>query len=105
MLPYLGVLIHDKSYMFGDNKSVVDSSQHPHAKLHKQHVMLSFHHVRQAIAHKILNFFHIDGQYNPADILSKHWSHGDIWLSLRPLLFYRGDTACLLGLNSEESMH
>ncbi len=33
-LCYLGVPIHKKAYMFGDNKSVVDSSMVPHAKLH-----------------------------------------------------------------------
>ena len=35
-LRYLGVPIRAKSYMFGDNKSVVDSSMQLHAKLHKQ---------------------------------------------------------------------
>jgi hypothetical protein len=73
--------------MFSDNKSVVDISMHPHGKLHKHHTMLSFHQVRQAIAHKILNFFHIGGKYNPADIASKCWSHNDIWTMLQPLMF------------------
>jgi Reverse transcriptase (RNA-dependent DNA polymerase) len=95
-LRYLGVPICGKSYMFGDNESVVNSSMHPHAKLHKRHTMLSFHQVRQAIAHKILNFFHIEGKFNPADILSKHWSHNDIWHSLQPLMFYKGNTAKLI---------
>ncbi len=34
-LHYLGVPVHKKAYMFGDNKSVVGSSTIPHAKLHK----------------------------------------------------------------------
>ncbi len=55
-----------------------------------------FHHVRQAIAHKILNFFQIDGKYNPADMVSKHWSHNDIWTMLQPLMIWKGDTASLL---------
>jgi hypothetical protein len=42
-LRYLGVPVEDESYMFGDNKSVVDSSSSPHAKLHKRHTILSFH--------------------------------------------------------------
>ena len=95
-LCYLGVPIRDKSYMFGDNKSVLDSSLHPHAKLHKHHTMLSFHRVREAIAHGIINFFHIDGKYNSADILSKHWSHAQIWPMLQPLLFCDGDVGRLL---------
>ena len=44
-LHYLGVLIRHKSYMFGDNKGVVDSSVQLHARLHKWHNALSFHHV------------------------------------------------------------
>jgi hypothetical protein len=95
-LRYLGVPIRSKSYMFGDNQSVVNSSMHPHAKLHKRHTMLSFHRVRQAIAHKILSFFYIDGKINPADMVSKHWSHNDIWLMLQPLMFWRGDTSVLI---------
>ena len=53
---HLGVAIREKSYMFGDNKSVVDSSTKPHSKLHKRHNALSFHCVREAIASKFVNF-------------------------------------------------
>ena len=53
-LRYLGVPIRGPSYMFGDNKSVVDSSSLPDARLTKRHTILSFHRVRQAVASKIL---------------------------------------------------
>ena len=39
-LRYLGVPIRERSYMFGDNESVVNSSNLPHAKLHKRHTAL-----------------------------------------------------------------
>jgi hypothetical protein len=42
---YLGIPIRDVSYMFGDNKTIVDSLTQPHARLHKQHNTLSFHRV------------------------------------------------------------
>jgi hypothetical protein len=58
--------------MFGDNKSVVDSSMQLNAKLHKRHTMLSFHRGREAIAAGILVFHFIPGDDIPADILSKH---------------------------------
>jgi len=74
-LCYLGVPIHKKAYMFGDNRSVVDSSTIPHAKLHKCHNARSFHQVHEAIAGAIIRFYHIDGNKNPADILSKHWGY------------------------------
>ena len=88
----MGVPINGKSYMFGDNKSVVDSSTKPHSKLHKQHNALSFHCVREAIASDMLVFTHINGDINPADILSKHWGYSQIWTMLQPLMFWQGDT-------------
>ena len=78
LLRYLGVPINSKSYMFGDNKTVVDSSTIPEAKIQKRHVILSFHRVREAIASGIINFVHVDGDNNPADILSKHWGYQKI---------------------------
>jgi hypothetical protein len=82
--------------MFGDNKSVVDSGSQPHAKLTKRHNALSFHRIREAMASGMLAFYHMDGKDNPADVLSKHWSHNKIWPLLRPLLFWEGDTADLI---------
>ena len=95
-LRYLGVPIRDTDYMFGDNRSVVDSSTLPHAKLHKRHNALSFHRVREAIASKVVQFHHIPGDINPADILSKHWGYTQIWDILKPILFWEGDTGDLL---------
>jgi hypothetical protein len=92
-LRYLGVPINKKSFLFGDNESVVGSATKLDAKLHKRHSALSFHRVREAIAAKFLAFFHIPGKRNPADVLSKHWGHAAIWQLLQPLLFWQGDTA------------
>ena len=95
-LRYLGVPVRNQDYMFGDNKSVVDSSTIPHGKLSKRHNALSFHRVREAIASKIVNFIHIPGTTNPADILSKHWGYSQIWNVLKPILFWESDTADLI---------
>ena len=95
-LRYLGVPIRDKSYMFGDNKTVVDSSTVPHSKLHKRHTALSFHRVREAIASGYVVFTHINSEDNPADILSKHWGYQQIWSLLQPLMFYPGNPSALL---------
>ena len=92
-LRYLGVPVVQKSIMFGDNKTVVDSATKIHAKLHKRHTALSFHRVREAIAAGFIAFYHIPGSLNPADVLSKHWGYSCVWKLLQPLLFWMGDTA------------
>ena len=91
-LRYLGVPIRERSYMFGDNESVVNSAILPHAKLHKRHNALSFHRVREAIASGNYAFIHIPGENNPADILSKHWGYSQVWHMLRALFMVSGDT-------------
>ena len=58
-LRYLGVPIEGSSYLFGDNKSVVDSSTMPHGKLHKRHHALSFHKTREAVAAGIVRYHHV----------------------------------------------
>ena len=96
-LRYLGVPIREKCYMFGDNESVVNSASIPHAKLHKRHVYLSFHRVREAIAAGIMTYRYLKGEDNPADILSKHWGYQQVWKLLQPILFWEGDTMDLVG--------
>ena len=95
-LRYLGVPIRDKSYMFGDNKSVVTSSTIPNSTISKRHHLASYHRVREAIAAKFISFHWKDGKSNPADILSKHWEFATVWPMLRPILFWRGETATQL---------
>ena len=41
----------------------------------------------------IVKFHHLRGVFNPADMLSKHWAYQATWPQLRPLMFYKGDTA------------
>jgi hypothetical protein len=95
-LRYLGVPVQGPSRLFGDNGSVVTSSTVPHSPLKKRHHALSYHYVREAVAAGVVDFHHIPGEMNAADILSKHWAYSKIWPTLRPVLFWRGDTAELL---------
>ena len=71
-LRYLGVPIRSKSYMFGDNRSVVKSATLPHSTLSKRHNILAFHRVREAITAKIIDFHWINSENNLSDMLSKH---------------------------------
>jgi hypothetical protein len=40
--------------------------------------MLSFHQVREAIAARILDFYFLPREDNPADILTKNWGYTQI---------------------------
>jgi hypothetical protein len=91
-LIYLGVPIKSASYLFGDNKTVVNSSVNPESKLSKWHILLSYHPVREEIVAHLLNFLFILGSINLADILRKAWGYQAIWPMLTPLLFREGDT-------------
>ena len=77
-LRYLGVPIRDKSYMFGDNRSVVTSSTIPSSTISISHHLASNHRVREAIAAKYISFHSKDGKSNPTDILSKHWEFATV---------------------------
>ena len=78
-LRYLGAPITTKSFLFGDNRSVVTSATLPHSTLTKGHNILAFHRVREAIAAKLMAFYWIQSAYNLSDMLSKHWDHPTLY--------------------------
>ena len=73
--------------LFGDNESVVTSGSIPHSQLNKCWTALSYHRVREAIAAQVMDFWHIPGAENPADMLSEHWACNKVSHVLRPILF------------------
>ena len=68
----------NKSYMFGDSISVVDSASIPTSTLSKKSTLASYHRVREAIVAGYLQFNWKDGKSNHGDILSKHWEFANI---------------------------
>ena len=92
MLRYLGVPVKKQMYLFGDNQSVVTSATIPDSKIKKRHLLLAYHYVREKVAAGILNFVHIPGEINPADIVSKHWAYHVVSRSLKALLYHTGNT-------------
>ena len=62
----------------------------------KRHHLVSYHQVKEAIAPKYISFHWKDGKSNPTDILSKHWEFATVWPMLKPILFWRGETATQL---------
>ena len=84
------------THLFGDNKSVVDSSMKIASKIHKRHVLLSYHQVREAIAAGVLYFIHIPGA--EPSTLPIFWVNTGVILNtqvkkmLAALFFWEGDT-------------
>jgi hypothetical protein len=88
-LHMLGALIDGPMWMFGDNKSMIDSASEPAGRLQKRHLILSWHHLREKAAMGIVVYVHIKSQDNTADCLTKHLSHGPLWALIKDKLFYR----------------
>ena len=90
-LRYRGAPIGARSFLFGDNRSVVTSATLPHSTLTKRHNILAFHRVREAIAAKLMAFYWIQSAYNLSDMLSKHWDHPSVYPMILKLLIARGN--------------
>ena len=88
----IGIPIAGPAILLGDNQSVITSSTSPHSTLNKRHNALAYHRVRESIAAKILQFYHIPGIENPADILTKFLPYSVFCPLVEILLFWKGDT-------------
>ena len=71
-------------------------NQTPNDAYSKRHHLVSYHRVKKAIAPKYISFHWKDGKSNPVDIISKHWEFATVWPMLKPILFWRGETATQL---------
>ena len=85
------VPIGSKSFLFGDNRSVITSATFPHSTLTKHHNILAFHRVGEAIAAKIMAFYWIQSAYNLSDMLSKCWDHPTVYPMVLKLLITIGN--------------
>ena len=92
---YLGVPVHDTSYMFGDNESMINSSAFLYSRIQKRHNILSYHCVRSQTAKGYIALHHIQSHNNVADIVSKHWSFHSVSDLLKPMFDTIGNTASL----------
>ena len=90
-LRYLGAPIGAKSFLFGDNRSVVTTATLPHSTLTERHNILAFHRVRDPIAAELMAFYWIQYAYNISDMLSKHLDHPTVYPMILKLLITRGN--------------
>ena len=101
-LRYLGVPIKSKSYLFGNNRSVVTSGTLPHSTMSKRYNILAFHRVIEAIAAKIIDFHWIQSEYNLSDMLCKHLEHNKIFPMIQKLLMTCGPITLIPRSATEE---
>ena len=101
-LRYLVAPIGAKSFLFGDNRSVVTSAPLPHSTLTKHHKILAFRRVREAIAANLMVFYWIQSAYNLSDMLSKHWDHPTVYPMILKLLISRGNITLILREATQE---
>ena len=86
----MGIPLDGPSWLLGDNESVVKSSIIPASTLKKRHNALSYHTVRATIASGFIQFRHVPGKENIADVLTKHLEPGVLGPLIRPHLFWLG---------------
>ena len=102
-LRYLDVPIKSKSYILGDNRSVITWTTLPHSTLSKRHNILAFQRVKEAIAAKIIDFHWIKSEYNLSNMLNKHWEQIKIFPLIQKLLITCGSITLTNGLSTPHS--
>ena len=65
------VNVTDSSFVFGDNFSVVNLNVMRAGKLQRRSHILNYYRIREAKANGIIKFVHMNGNENPADIVTK----------------------------------
>jgi hypothetical protein len=91
-LRMMGVPIEGRTFVFGDNMSMIVSTSKPQSVLTKRHNALSYHRVREAVAAGIIWLNHVISANNMADPMSKNLSGQEMWKILKPILFWKGET-------------
>ena len=70
-LRWFGVPIDGPVNVFGDNESVINSSQKPEATLSKKNNSIAYHKTREAVASGMIRVAYVNTLLNLADVLTK----------------------------------
>ena len=71
LLQSLGVPIQGPVRIYCDSKSILDSATNTDGILKRRHVVIAYHVTREAYAIGLVKLYHIAGEDNPADHLTK----------------------------------
>jgi hypothetical protein len=87
MLRSLGVDLDGPTLMLGDNMSMDLNTSIPSSVLKKKHNAITYHHVREAIAAKVMRFAYVKSDENVSDILTKHLNNERFHYLVKKWLF------------------
>jgi hypothetical protein len=59
----------------GDNQGSIFMSSNPVTEKRSKHIDIRYHYIRGVIEDKLVEVFYIDGNENPADMLTKNLGH------------------------------
>jgi hypothetical protein len=59
----------------GDNQGAIFIASNPVQERRSKHIDIRFHYIRQVLANKEVVLFYIEGNNNPADMLTKNLGH------------------------------
>ena len=57
----------------GDNQGSIFIASNPVTEKRSKHIDIRFHYIREVIQRKLAELYFIDGENNPADMLTKTW--------------------------------
>ena len=56
----------------GDNQGSIFIASNPVTEKRSKHIDIRYHYIREAVARELVEIFFIEGENNPADILTKN---------------------------------
>ena len=56
----------------GDNQGSIFISSNPVTKKRSKHIDIRYHYIREVISRKLAEVYYIEGEENPADLLTKN---------------------------------
>ena len=75
-LRMMGIPVHEPTFMYGDNMSVIKNTQRPESTLSKKSNSICYHFIRESVAMGETLTAHVRSEDNPADICTKIMAGG-----------------------------
>ena len=83
----MGIPVEGLAYIFGDNQSVLANTSNPHSTLKKKSSSIAYHFVPEKVAKDEWRTTYLNTNFNPADMLTKSLSGGEIGLGLHHMYY------------------